>query len=142
MSFPPHSPRPSRRPGQVALSRGDAPSRPLAVRCRIFDLTIVDDSDEPRRAAGQCPTHDGAESLWQPAPGSCQQSAGDATRHVADFVRTHNMRGGNTTVGTNVVASDGVEFGVDGVRVSTHVFNTELEAGRLLAGPPYGWSAR
>src|SRR5207302_6408835 len=49
LSFLHHSPRPSRRPGQVALSRGDAPSRPLAVRCRIFDLTIVDDSNEPLR---------------------------------------------------------------------------------------------
>jgi len=37
---------------------------------------------------------------------------------------------------------DSVEFGVDGVRVSTHVFNTESEAGRLLAGLPDAWSAR
>ena len=37
---------------------------------------------------------------------------------------------------------DDVEFGVDGVRVSTHVFNTESEAGRLLAGLPDAWSAR
>ena len=49
MSFPPYSPCPSRRPGQVALSRGDAPSRNLAVTWCIFDLTIVDDSNEPRR---------------------------------------------------------------------------------------------
>jgi len=37
---------------------------------------------------------------------------------------------------------DGVEFGVDGVRLSTHVFNTESEAGWLLAGVPDAWRAR
>jgi selenocysteine lyase/cysteine desulfurase len=40
------------------------------------------------------------------------------------------------------VLVDGAEFGVDGVRVSTHVFNTESEAGRLVTGLPDPWSAR